>query len=110
GAESILRLLGIDSVDALGRDLLRGGVSTARSLAALPNRIDRLLERVERGELHVVVESAAAVRVRKRRGRRTMLWVFNRPIPMWLPLGLLGAYGLTRLFWRRQPRARVRPR
>ncbi len=107
GADSILRLLGVDSVEALGRDLLRSGVSTARSLAALPSRIDRLLDRVEKGELHVVVESAAAVRVRRRRARRAMTGVFNRPVPMWLPLGLLGAYGVTRLIWRRVGRLKI---
>src|SRR6185437_3861871 len=107
GVDGILRLLGIDSVDALGRDLLRGSIATARSLAALPSRVDRLLDRVERGDLHIVVESAAAARVRKRRGRSAVTGIFNRPIPMWLPLGLLGVYGITRLVWRRIPRDKI---
>jgi hypothetical protein len=58
GIAGILRLLGIDSVETLGRDLLREGVATARILRTLPGRLDRLLSSVERGELRVIVDSA----------------------------------------------------
>jgi predicted unusual protein kinase regulating ubiquinone biosynthesis (AarF/ABC1/UbiB family) len=110
-ADGILRLLGVESVEALGRDLLRDGIATARSLAALPRRLENVLERAERGELHFVVESAAVARVRKRRSRRAMAGLINRPVPMWLPLGLVGAYAVTRLLWRQLPRGwRLKPK
>jgi len=107
--DGILRLLGIDSLDALGRDVLRGSVATARSLAALPARVDRILDKVERGELHVVVESAAAARARRRGVRAVVTGMFNRPVPIWLPLGLIGAFGVTQIIWRRRPRRLTRP-
>jgi predicted unusual protein kinase regulating ubiquinone biosynthesis (AarF/ABC1/UbiB family) len=98
GMDGVLRLLGVESVEALGRDLLREGIATARSLATMPRRLDKVLERAERGELHIVVESANFnSRTRRRTVRRLVRGGLNRPVPMWMPLGLIGAFALTRL-------------
>jgi predicted unusual protein kinase regulating ubiquinone biosynthesis (AarF/ABC1/UbiB family) len=98
GAEGILRLLGVESLEALGRDLLGGGVATVQSLASVPRRLDRFLERAERGELHVVVERAEAdARARGRNGRRLVPQALSRPVPVWVPVSLVAAYALTRL-------------
>jgi predicted unusual protein kinase regulating ubiquinone biosynthesis (AarF/ABC1/UbiB family) len=98
GLDGVLRLLGVESVEALGRDLLREGIATARSLATMPRRLDKVLERAERGDLHIVVESANFnPRTRRRTVRRLVRGGLNRPVPIWMPLGLVGAFAITRL-------------
>jgi predicted unusual protein kinase regulating ubiquinone biosynthesis (AarF/ABC1/UbiB family) len=98
GLDGVLRLLGVESMEALGRSLLREGIATAQSLATLPRRLDRVLDRAERGELHVVVESAALnARTRRRSGRRRARGALSQPVPVWVPLGLVGAFGLMQL-------------
>jgi len=95
GVEGILNLLGVESWDALGRDLLRDGLATVRSLASVPRRLDQVLQRAEQGELHLVVESAArrnvraARRARRNRGRGGN--PLTRPVPVWLPVSVVGA-------------------
>jgi predicted unusual protein kinase regulating ubiquinone biosynthesis (AarF/ABC1/UbiB family) len=98
GLDGVLRLLGVESLEALGRDLLRDGIATARSFASVPRRLDRVLERAEQGELHLVVESAdLRPRARRRSGRRLVTGALSRPVPVWVPVGLLGIFALTRL-------------
>lgn len=98
GVDGILRLLGVESLDALGRDLLRDGIATARSLATLPRRLDRVLERAERGELQIVLGSAARETGNRMRSRRGVVpGVLSRPVPVWVPLGLVGIFALTRV-------------
>ncbi len=116
GLEGILRLLGIDSIEGLGQTLLRDGASLARSLARLPRRLDRVLDRAERGEIHLIVESATRenrarrgiIRAQGRRGggRATVL---SRPVPLWMPLGLIGVFGMVTLTRavRRNPKSRA---
>jgi predicted unusual protein kinase regulating ubiquinone biosynthesis (AarF/ABC1/UbiB family) len=108
----LLRLLGVESLDTLGRDALREGVAAARVLAALPRRLDRLLTSVERGELRVVVESADLnPGLRRPPPGRGATGVLNRPVPLWLPLVGVGVVALVRLLtsvrrtppWRRPP-------
>ncbi len=99
GFDAILSLLGIDSTADLGRILLRDGVATLQSLVALPRRVDRLLDRAERGELHLVVRTDDA---RDRNQSSGVLKTLNRPTPLWVPLGVLGASAaliLTRAAW-----------
>jgi predicted unusual protein kinase regulating ubiquinone biosynthesis (AarF/ABC1/UbiB family) len=106
GFEGVLRLLGVDSFEALGRDLLRGGIATARSLAELPQRIDRLAERAERGELRVIVSDAAlnGHAPQGRNGARGLApaAVLTRSVPIWIPVVVAGAFALGR-FARRGP-------
>ncbi len=99
----LLRLLGIESLDTLGRDALREGVATARLLAALPRRLDRLLSSVERGELRVIVDSGDLNPGLRRPTRgRGAAGVLSRPVPLWLPLAAAGVFALVRLL-RRAP-------
>lgn len=107
GLNGLLGLLGIESVESLGRDLLRDALTTARSLATLPRRLDHVLERAERGELHIVVESVDLTpRARGHIRRGVAARVLGRPVPIWMPLSLLGAFALTRLIPRRRRRGR----
>ncbi|HEV7127405.1 MAG TPA: AarF/UbiB family protein [Ktedonobacterales bacterium] len=98
GIEGILRLLGVESVEVLGRDLLRDGVATLRSLATLPRRLDHVLELAERGELHLTDASTPRARGRGvRPARRPVAGVLSRPVPVWVPVSLVGAFALTQL-------------
>jgi predicted unusual protein kinase regulating ubiquinone biosynthesis (AarF/ABC1/UbiB family) len=101
GVEGVLQLLGIESLETLGRDVLRDGLATARSLAELPRRLDRVLARAEHGELRVIVESADLnPRLRQRRNGRLAGSVLNRPVPLWVPLGLVGGFAALRVLRR----------
>jgi predicted unusual protein kinase regulating ubiquinone biosynthesis (AarF/ABC1/UbiB family) len=114
GVEGILRLLGIESFQALGRDLLREGVATVRSLAALPQRIDHLAERAESGQLRIIVAGselnghAPGIRGPGRavRGAGGLL---ARSVPVWVPVTLIGAFALGLLARRGGESARSRP-
>ncbi len=108
GIEGILNILGVDSFEALGRDLLRDGLATVRSLASVPRRLDQVLQRAEQGELHLVVESAARRDVRSLRGRRRARRRGNpltRPVPVWVPVTAVAAVALA-FFARRGPTLR----
>ncbi|MGO8947521.1 MAG: ABC1 kinase family protein [Ktedonobacterales bacterium] len=106
GIDSLLGLLGVTSVEDLGRTVLRDGIATARSLIDLPRRLDRVLARAERGDLHVVFEPPSRSKnMRRRRGVEAASpgELLSRPVPLWVPLGL--AAGLlalvTTTIWRR---------
>jgi predicted unusual protein kinase regulating ubiquinone biosynthesis (AarF/ABC1/UbiB family) len=90
---NILQFFGVESTAALGQAVLREGIATAQSFLALPRRVDRVLERAERGQLHLIVENSdGASRNGKGAGN-----VLSRPVPMWVPLSLVGALGLVTL-------------
>lgn len=102
GIDGLLSLLGVESLESLGRDLVRDSLATVRSFAALPRRLEGVLERAERGDLHLVIESGdlnLRGRPRPRRGRQAV-GLLNRPIPLWLPLGMAGGFALARLIAR----------
>ncbi len=89
GATSnLLRMFGVESTGDLGRMLAREGVSAARSLALLPKLAERVLEQVERGELHVTVEGTEFGRQVSRSIARN---AFMRPVPAWVPMGMAAA-------------------
>jgi predicted unusual protein kinase regulating ubiquinone biosynthesis (AarF/ABC1/UbiB family) len=97
-----LSLLGVESVDELGRVLLREGLTIARSLSALPTKLEHVLEHAERGELRLVIESPNfAPALRTHAGRRVAVRLLNRPVPIWVPLSMLGAF-LTAVMMRRR--------
>ena len=105
GINGILNLFGVENLDALWPMLLKGGVSTVQSLVALPQRIERILERAERGELHIIVDNESARRTappkRARQGRNAAR--ANRSAPVWAAVGFASAVGmltLTRLIGR----------
>lgn len=101
GVNSLLSVLGVESVGELGRTTLREGLSLAQSVAALPRRLDRVLARAEHGDLRLIVESATLNRrLRTRNSPRVATNALSRPVPAWVPLGIAGAFVIT-LFLRR---------
>ncbi len=98
----MLALLGAESIDQLGRDLVRESIGFARSMSALPRKLEHVLDHAERGELRLVIESASfSPTLKTRAGRRLAANMLNRPVPIWIPLGMLGAI-LTTLMMRRR--------
>jgi predicted unusual protein kinase regulating ubiquinone biosynthesis (AarF/ABC1/UbiB family) len=96
GLDSILRLFGASSAQQLGRDLVREGISLARSVSTIPRSLEHVLERAERGDLRLIIESPALdPRLRRRLRRETASGLLSRPVPAWVPLGLIGALWLT---------------
>jgi predicted unusual protein kinase regulating ubiquinone biosynthesis (AarF/ABC1/UbiB family) len=117
GIEGILKLLGVESVGALGQSLLREGVGIAQSLARLPRHLDRVLERAEKGDIHLVLDTADRTDRQQRRsrlgrngrGRRTQRTpLLSRSVPLWVPLGVLGAFGVATLTRAAQRAAKAR--
>jgi predicted unusual protein kinase regulating ubiquinone biosynthesis (AarF/ABC1/UbiB family) len=107
GLDGVLSLLGAESLEGLGRDLLRSSLATVRSLAELPQRLDRVLERAERGDLHLVIQNTdPSPTDRAQAGKRASRRGLNRPVPLWMPLSLLGLGALTWLIQRRPPSSR----
>lgn len=98
----VLALLGVDSLDEFARELLREGLSMFRSVSSLPRNLERVLEHAERGELRLVIESATLTpAINTRAGRRVATGLLRRPVPLWVPLGMLGAVAATRMMRRR---------
>lgn len=104
GLEGVLRLLGVESMGELGQNLLRNGLATLESLATVPRRLDRVLERAEQGELHLVVDSGTLRQRQRSRLRRrggidgqVARGILSRPVPLWLPVGAAGVYALARV-------------
>lgn len=97
GLNGVLRLLGVNSTQQLGRELVREGVSMARVLSTLPTTLERVLERAERGDLRLIIESPTLLdpRTRVRIGHRVATNVLNRPVPVWVPLGLASVFVVT---------------
>lgn len=102
GLSGVLRLLGVSSTQQLGRELVREGASMARVLSTLPTTLERVLERAERGDLRLIIESPSLdPRLRARVGGRVATGVLNRPVPVWVPLSLAGAFVVTMVMRRR---------
>jgi len=102
GAGGLLGLLGVKSIEELAQVSLREGLSVVQSLARMPHQIDRILSKIERGELRVIVEpqirEEPQPRRRRGRGRRERaidplnpLAPLSQPVPLWAPLGAAGA-------------------
>lgn len=102
GAGGLLGLLGVKSIEELAQVSLREGLSVVQSLARMPHQIDRILAKIERGELRVIVEPQILEdlqpRRRRGRGRRERatdplnpLASLSRPVPLWTSLGVAGA-------------------
>ena len=101
GINGLLSMLGVESVGELGRTTLREGAALAQSVAALPRRLDNVLARAERGDLRLIIESATfSRRQRMRKSRRAASNALTRPVPAWVPLGIVGAFVATLLLRR----------
>lgn len=106
GLDTFLRLFGASSAQQLGRDLVRESISLARSVTTIPRTLERVLERAERGDLRLIIESPALnPRLRRRTRRELATGLLNRPVPAWVPLGLVGALWLTIVARRRDGNA-----
>jgi predicted unusual protein kinase regulating ubiquinone biosynthesis (AarF/ABC1/UbiB family) len=102
GGGGILGMLGARSIEQLAQNILREGLSVTRSLSRLPRQLDRLLEKAERGDLHIVIEPTieaqrGRARARRRREGPTTLDRLNRPVPLWA--GMVGVAGAGALAW-----------
>ncbi|HEX9038036.1 MAG TPA: AarF/UbiB family protein [Ktedonobacterales bacterium] len=102
GGGGILGMLGARSFEQLAQNVLREGLSVTRSLSRLPRQLDRLLEKAERGDLHIVIEPTieaqrGRARARRRREGPTALDRLNRPVPLWA--GMAGVVGAGALAW-----------
>lgn len=91
GIDSMLRVLGVESLGQLGRILTREGVAMARTVTALPHLAERVLERVERGDIRLVIQGSDRERpFESQVGRRIVTNALRRPVPAWVPLGVAG--------------------
>ncbi|HEX8728545.1 MAG TPA: AarF/ABC1/UbiB kinase family protein, partial [Ktedonobacterales bacterium] len=101
--DAIPRMLGARSWADLGRTLTRDGAAMARSVAALPQLAERVLGRIERGELRMIIESPHLDPNLRRRGvSRLAGAALRRPVPAWAPLSLAGVAALAIILWRRE--------
>jgi predicted unusual protein kinase regulating ubiquinone biosynthesis (AarF/ABC1/UbiB family) len=101
----VLRLVGVESVSELARVLLREGVAIAHSVSALPRLTERVMQRVESGDLRLVIESPDLdPRVHAHLGTRIAVGVLRRPVPAWVPLTVAGVALGALALWRRLPR------
>ena len=100
--DAIPRLLGARSWSDLGRTLARDGVAMARSVAALPRLAEKVLERMERGELRMIIESPHLNPDLRRRGVPRARAALNRQVPVWVPISLAGVAALAIVLWRRE--------
>lgn len=106
GSDGLLGLFGATSLENLAQTSLREGLTLARSLTRLPRQLDRVLTKIDRGEVRVVIEPQMRPRARGRRGAPNPLGTLMRPVPLWAPLGLAGVWGvvaLARRLLRRRP-------
>ena len=61
-----------------------------------------MLEHAERGELRLVIESSNLTPALKTpAGRRVAMGMLSRPVPIWVPMGMLGAF-VTMVMMRRR--------
>jgi predicted unusual protein kinase regulating ubiquinone biosynthesis (AarF/ABC1/UbiB family) len=101
GLTTLLRLLGVESTGELGRLLAREGFGVVRTIAQLPRLTERVLQRIEQGEVRLVIESAESGHLaRERLVGRAAGRTLSRPVPAWVPLGLASA-ALALTVWRR---------
>lgn len=103
GVGAVLQLMGVESVNELGRMVLREGLTIARTASSLPRLAERVLQRVESGELRLVIDSSnGASSVQHHAARTIASRTINRPVPAWVPLGMVGAAAAVAVtMWRR---------
>lgn len=106
GVSGLLRLFGVESVQELGRDVMRESVTMARALSSIPRSLERVLERAERGDLRLIIESPSLnPDLRTPVGRKVATHMLNRPVPVWVPMSMAGAVVLLLVARRRDDHA-----
>ncbi len=109
GLSAVLQFFGVESVGELGRSLAREGVAIARSMSSLPRLAERVLERVEHGDLRLIIESPDLnVQTHARLGGPLAWRSLTRQVPVWVPLGVAAATAGTIAIWRRATNTRHR--
>lgn len=101
GMDSLLRILGVESLGQLGRILTREGVAMARTMTALPHLAEHVLERVERGDIRLVIQGANRDGAFGEQVSQSIIRnALRRPVPAWVPLGAVGI--MAALLYRRR--------
>jgi predicted unusual protein kinase regulating ubiquinone biosynthesis (AarF/ABC1/UbiB family) len=102
GLGAALELLGVESVGELAQGLVREGLALAHTMAALPHLAERVLDRIEQGDLRLGIYSPDFnnPRLRMRVGSRLATRALNRAVPAWVPLGVAGVAALALALWR----------
>jgi predicted unusual protein kinase regulating ubiquinone biosynthesis (AarF/ABC1/UbiB family) len=102
GLGGMLRLIGVESLGELGRLVMKEGMTMARTVTALPHLAERVMDRIERGELRLVIDnSEASPTGRERLNARIASRTLNRPVPAWVPITLAGVAAAALTMWRR---------
>lgn len=108
GLGAVLRLLGVESFNELGRVLAREGLAMARSVSALPRLAEDVLRQVEHGHLRFVLDTPDNAAARRAANGWGPMRFLRQPVPAWIPLGMVGITGLGVALWRRIPMTRAR--
>ncbi|HEY7779349.1 MAG TPA: AarF/ABC1/UbiB kinase family protein [Ktedonobacterales bacterium] len=108
GVAAVLGLLGVESVNELGRVLARESLALARSVSALPRLAEQVLRQVENGHLRFVLDTPDTPGPSRAGNGWHPFRALGQPVPAWVPLGMLGATGIGVALWRRIPMARGR--
>jgi predicted unusual protein kinase regulating ubiquinone biosynthesis (AarF/ABC1/UbiB family) len=100
GVGAVLQLMGVETVGELGRLVLREGLTIARTATSLPRLAERVLQRVESGELKLVIDTQDGA---SHQGSRSIASrTLGRPVPAWIPLSMAGAAAAVAVaVWRR---------
>ncbi len=102
GLGGMLRLIGVESFGELGRLIMKEGMTMARTVTALPHLAERVMDRIERGELRLVIENSEVTPLgRERLNARIASRTLNRPVPAWVPIALAGVAAAALTMWRR---------
>jgi predicted unusual protein kinase regulating ubiquinone biosynthesis (AarF/ABC1/UbiB family) len=103
GLSWLLNLFGFESVESFGQTALHESVATVQRLATLPHRFDRILTRIEEGEIHLVVDNDNLVRNghKQVKGRKGIVHILSQPIPTWIPLALASIWGIAHIIRKR---------
>jgi len=91
GAEGLLGLLGVSSLEELAQTTLRESFALFRSLTRLPRELDRVLTKAETGQLRIIIEPQIRPDTQSRDKSNRALETLRQPVPLWASIGIAGA-------------------